>query len=136
MTLLQPQQAAGLLEARTQALTDRLAALDADAAWASHVPRVFLIEDEYQRAMLQAELDWVCARCSTTYAPTASIGMRPGCASKPPPSRPAPPKPTPRPHRPNLGAANAVPAEPRRPARLSDARLSPPAAFAAGRAPP
>ena len=61
MTLLQPQQAAGLLEARTQALTDRLAALDADAAWASHVPRVFLIEDEYQRAMLQAELDWVRA---------------------------------------------------------------------------
>jgi DNA-binding PadR family transcriptional regulator len=63
VTLLQPQAAAGLLEARTQALTDRLAALDADAdiARASQVSRVFLIEDEYQRAMLQAELDWVRA---------------------------------------------------------------------------
>jgi len=61
VTLLQPQQAASLLEARTQALTDRLAALDADAALASQVARVFLIEDEYQRAMLQAELDWVRA---------------------------------------------------------------------------
>ena len=60
-TLLQPSDVLRLLEARLQALEQRLGELDADAASVPGLPRVFLIEDEYQRAVTQAELDWVRA---------------------------------------------------------------------------
>jgi len=43
------------VEERARVLAERLAEDDMTV----QVPRLFLIEDEYQRAMLRAELEWV-----------------------------------------------------------------------------
>ena len=60
LPLLKPDEVRALLEQRIQALTSELeqidAALQVDAAG---LPRLFLVETEYVRAMLRAELAWV-----------------------------------------------------------------------------
>jgi DNA-binding PadR family transcriptional regulator len=56
---LPPDEAAAALELRAQrieaALVDTESALSASA----HVPRLFLLEEEYRRAVLDAELSWL-----------------------------------------------------------------------------
>jgi DNA-binding PadR family transcriptional regulator len=64
LMLLTPQAAAGLFVDRRERLTQRRAALDADLASeyeGAPVPRVVLVETEYQRAMTDAELRWIDA---------------------------------------------------------------------------
>jgi DNA-binding PadR family transcriptional regulator len=60
LAALTPQDAIGLLRTRLQRLTESLDAARAqaaeDGAW---VPRLFLVEDEYRRAMAEAEIGWV-----------------------------------------------------------------------------
>ncbi len=56
MVLLEPEDVRHELEARAYALVSQLDALDTTGY---KLPRVFLIEDEYRRAVTQAELDWV-----------------------------------------------------------------------------
>jgi DNA-binding PadR family transcriptional regulator len=58
--LLEPQQARVALEGRAHALTAQLAELDADLAeYSGALPRVALMDDEYKRAVLGAELGWL-----------------------------------------------------------------------------
>lgn len=58
--LLPPEEAAAVLAERAAALRGQLAAADASMAGNSALlPRVVLVEDEYLRAMLRAELAWV-----------------------------------------------------------------------------
>jgi DNA-binding PadR family transcriptional regulator len=61
LPMLPPQEVAGLLEQRATALEDGLAQLDAGAETATRIglPRLFVVEDEYQRAIIAAELHWV-----------------------------------------------------------------------------
>jgi DNA-binding PadR family transcriptional regulator len=58
---LPPDDAADLLTTRVENLSVRLALLRASlGAAADHgLPRLFALEDEYQLALLEAELDWV-----------------------------------------------------------------------------
>jgi DNA-binding PadR family transcriptional regulator len=60
MMLLTPGEAADVLEQRASALRGQLAQIDAELARISpDLPRIVLMDDEYQRAMLAAELAWV-----------------------------------------------------------------------------
>ena len=60
LPVLSPQEVRAALEERRAALEARLAALDGELAESAAVlPRVFLVESEYQRAMVAAELDYV-----------------------------------------------------------------------------
>jgi DNA-binding PadR family transcriptional regulator len=62
LMLFGPDHAARLLEERAAALTGRLGEFDAELRASSDgLPRVTLIETEYQRAMVAAELGWVLA---------------------------------------------------------------------------
>lgn len=58
---LTPEQAAELLQQRVEALRDRLAQAEADRAEAERIglPRLFMLEEEYQRAITETELRWV-----------------------------------------------------------------------------
>jgi DNA-binding PadR family transcriptional regulator len=56
MVLLGPEDVRRQLEARAAELARRLDELDTTAG---ELPRVFLIEDEYRRTVLRAELEWV-----------------------------------------------------------------------------
>ena len=56
LPLLEPQDVLRQLEARALALAGRLQELDSSD---HDLPRLFLIEDEYQRAVTRAELDWI-----------------------------------------------------------------------------
>lgn len=56
LMLLDPKEAARLLGARIEALDKRLREL---APAAGPLPRLFQLEDEYQCAMIKAEIDWV-----------------------------------------------------------------------------
>jgi DNA-binding PadR family transcriptional regulator len=58
---LTPEQAAELLEHRAQSLRERLrrAGSDAERADRMGLPRLFMLEDEYQRAITETELLWV-----------------------------------------------------------------------------
>ncbi|MEU3016972.1 PadR family transcriptional regulator [Nocardiopsis sp. NPDC007018] len=58
---LAPETAAGYLELRCEALRERIGEADADAgnARAMGLPRLFTLEDEYQRALAETELRWV-----------------------------------------------------------------------------
>jgi hypothetical protein len=58
LPLLTPEDVRGLLEARARALVARLAELDTTGL---ELPRLFLIEDEFQVAVTRAELEWVRA---------------------------------------------------------------------------
>jgi DNA-binding PadR family transcriptional regulator len=58
--LLTPDEARAVLEERAAALREQLAAIDSDLRTYSDVlPRVVLMDDEYQRAVVSAELTWV-----------------------------------------------------------------------------
>ena len=57
--LLSPAEAASVLAQRATALRHQLAALEADLAAAAFLPRVVLMDDDYQRVMLTAELAWI-----------------------------------------------------------------------------
>jgi DNA-binding PadR family transcriptional regulator len=61
LPVLTPEEAAELLRRRASALEELIGAIDDDArtAEAMGVPRLFLVEDEYRRAMAEAELRWV-----------------------------------------------------------------------------
>lgn len=62
LPLLDPGDALDQLEARHARLRDELARCDAELADASEtVPRLFLLEGEYLRAVTAAELEWVGA---------------------------------------------------------------------------
>ncbi len=56
MVQLEPDDVRHMLEARAEALARRLEELDPSKY---QIPRLFLIEDEYRRAVTRAELDWV-----------------------------------------------------------------------------
>ncbi len=58
LMLLDPTEVARLLAARVAALEKRLEEL---APADGPLPRLFQLEDEYQRAMISAEIDWVRA---------------------------------------------------------------------------
>lgn len=58
-SLMQPEDVRRELEARVKALQERLREPEDSAGM--EIPRLFLIEDEYRRALTQAELDWVRA---------------------------------------------------------------------------
>jgi DNA-binding PadR family transcriptional regulator len=59
LSLLAPEDVLRQLEKREARLAERIATLDEQVAPHSNLPRVFLLEVEYIRVMLQAELDWV-----------------------------------------------------------------------------
>jgi DNA-binding PadR family transcriptional regulator len=59
MMLLPPAEAAVVLGQRADALRDQLAAVDANQQNVAMLPRAVTIDDEYQRAMIVAELAWV-----------------------------------------------------------------------------
>src|SRR5580700_8320401 len=55
-----PAEAGVLLEQRALALRGQLAGLEADlTGYAAMLPKIVLMDDDYQRAMLTAELAWV-----------------------------------------------------------------------------
>ena len=59
MMLLAPDEARAVLEQRTAVLRGQLAEIEADLqTYAGIMPRVVLMDDEYQRAMISAELAW------------------------------------------------------------------------------
>jgi DNA-binding PadR family transcriptional regulator len=57
--LLSPAEAAGVLEQRAVALRGELAGIDAEMEETAALPRVVLMDDEYRRAMVTAELAWI-----------------------------------------------------------------------------
>jgi hypothetical protein len=59
MMLLPPAEAAAVLAQRADAVRSQLAALDANLESIASLPRAVAMDDEYQRAMLAAELAWV-----------------------------------------------------------------------------
>jgi DNA-binding PadR family transcriptional regulator len=61
--LLTPEEALRQLETRVAALEDEAARIDSQfgTAAAEGLPRLFLLETEYQRATLEIELEWVRA---------------------------------------------------------------------------
>lgn len=61
LTLLPPDEVRTQFEIRAQALADALAEADAQLRGAGNLPRLFLLEEEYQRTMLTAELAWLRA---------------------------------------------------------------------------
>jgi DNA-binding PadR family transcriptional regulator len=62
LPLLRPEDALAQLEKRAGRLESQIAAIDAEGlATAGSLPRLFLLEDEYRRAVLAAELGWVRA---------------------------------------------------------------------------
>lgn len=57
---LEPAEAQAELERREQRLADELASTEAEFARApAGLPRLFMLEEEYRRALLEAELAWV-----------------------------------------------------------------------------
>ena len=62
VAVLTPDEAAKHLRSRASRLKDILAGHDPEAIAAAHgLPRVFVVEEEYKRAMAAAELAWVTA---------------------------------------------------------------------------
>jgi DNA-binding PadR family transcriptional regulator len=60
LMLLPPDEVIAVFEQRADSLRAELAKLDSDLASSSGVlPRIVLMDDEYQRAVTQAELGWV-----------------------------------------------------------------------------
>jgi DNA-binding PadR family transcriptional regulator len=56
---LEPQDAARQLETRAERLAAELAETEAQLTENPGLPRLFLLEEEYRRAILRAELEWV-----------------------------------------------------------------------------
>jgi DNA-binding PadR family transcriptional regulator len=59
LMLLAPADAAAVLAERAAALRGQLAAVDASLLSSRDLPRVVTMDDEYQRAMLAAEVAWL-----------------------------------------------------------------------------
>jgi DNA-binding PadR family transcriptional regulator len=59
MMLLPPADAAAVLAQRAEALRGQLAAVEASLQSIASLPRAVAMDDEYQRAMIGAELAWV-----------------------------------------------------------------------------
>jgi DNA-binding PadR family transcriptional regulator len=60
LMMLTPDQAKTGLEQRANALRGQLRTIEADlATYAPNLPRVTLMDDEYQRAVISAELAWI-----------------------------------------------------------------------------
>jgi len=59
MMLLPPAEATAVLAQRAEALRVQLAAVDASLHGMDGLPRAVAMDDEYQRAMIAAELAWV-----------------------------------------------------------------------------
>lgn len=57
--LLSPAEAAAVLEDRATALRSQLTSLAAELADIAYLPRIVVMDDEYERAMLTAELAWL-----------------------------------------------------------------------------
>jgi DNA-binding PadR family transcriptional regulator len=57
--LLSPAEAAHVLQERASALRSQLAGIEAALLESASLPRAVLMDDEYQRAVLAAELAWV-----------------------------------------------------------------------------
>jgi DNA-binding PadR family transcriptional regulator len=57
--LLSPAEAATVLDQRAAAIRGELAGLEGTLAEVAFLPRIVLIDDEYQRAMYVAELAWL-----------------------------------------------------------------------------
>jgi DNA-binding PadR family transcriptional regulator len=57
--LLSPAEAAAVLAQRAAALRGQLTDLETELAKIAHLPRVVLMDDEYQRALYAAELAWL-----------------------------------------------------------------------------
>ncbi len=58
LAALTPEDVSDLLRRRLDRLAESVDALRAELEQAAEVPRLFLIEDEYRIAMIQAEADW------------------------------------------------------------------------------
>jgi DNA-binding PadR family transcriptional regulator len=56
---LEPEDARRQLELRAERLAAELASTESELAGTPGLPRLFLLEEEYRRAMLQAELAWL-----------------------------------------------------------------------------
>jgi DNA-binding PadR family transcriptional regulator len=56
---LPPAEAAAALELRAERLAGQLADTESALTASPHVPRLFLLEEEYRKAVLTAELSWV-----------------------------------------------------------------------------
>jgi DNA-binding PadR family transcriptional regulator len=62
LPLLTPEDALSQLELRSQRISDRMADIDdSTKAALAFLPRLFVLENEYMRAMLETELKWVRA---------------------------------------------------------------------------
>ena len=61
LTMLTPEDARAQLAARAAAIGEALAEIDAQLRLAAELPRLFLLEEEYRRALLAAELAWLGA---------------------------------------------------------------------------
>jgi len=73
LMLLSPAEAGTALGERARILRQQLASLDAElAGYSGTLPRSVLIDDEYQRAMLAAELGWLDAVIADLAAGTLS----------------------------------------------------------------
>jgi DNA-binding PadR family transcriptional regulator len=59
LTMLTPVDAREQLELRVKAVQNELSKLDAEKRQAGEPPRLFLLEDAYRTALLQAELAWL-----------------------------------------------------------------------------
>ena len=57
LPVLGPAETRELLQRRVEALTERVAAIEAQAP--PGLPRLFLLEDEYRAAVLRAEIEWL-----------------------------------------------------------------------------
>lgn len=60
LPLLLPEEVIQQLEIRTGRLTEKIAALEQDLqTYAATLPRLFLLETEYMKRILETELEWV-----------------------------------------------------------------------------
>jgi DNA-binding PadR family transcriptional regulator len=60
LMMLTPEEASAALEQRAEALRGQLATIEADLSnYGPTLPRVTLMDDEYRRTMISAELAWV-----------------------------------------------------------------------------
>lgn len=59
LPMLTPEDARDQLDKRAQKIKDTLAAIDEQLRLAGDLPRLFLVESEYIRAMLAMELTWI-----------------------------------------------------------------------------
>ena len=72
MFVFAPDEVLNLLETRAERLTADLDRAENELAAEPDLPRLFLLDEEYLRAVLQAELDWIRAVCDDIEAGSLS----------------------------------------------------------------